>query len=108
MGYVRTSRARNDEGSGPIEAAALPKKKIKRAEAQLCRAKGLERRPEDCQGKIERGGLRRVRPNERIDLGVSFPVTSLVAPMELSRWLQHGELKTWLESTVARAGELHV
>ena len=46
--------------------------------------------------------------NERIDQGVSFPVSSRVAPMELSRWLQHGELNTLLESTVARASELHV
>ena len=75
---------------------------------QICRAKGLSVLSSGCEDKLEPGTLRRIRPEERINQGVSFAATARIAPMELSRWLQHDELKTWLEGTVARAGPLHV
>ena len=82
--------------------------KVRMIVAQLCRAKGLMETHEACAAKLETGVVRRIRPEERINQGVTFTPTSCIAPMELSRWLQHGELKTWLESTVARAGPLHL
>lgn len=82
--------------------------KTRQVVAQLCRAKGLDVHPEKCHEKLEPGIVRRIRPEERINQGSRFPVTSRITPMELARWLQHGELKTWLEEIVLRARNLHI
>lgn len=82
--------------------------KLRQVMGKVCRAKGLSVSPQDCESQLEAGTIRRVRPEERINHGVTFAATSRIAPMKLTRWLQHGELKTWLEAAVARAGSVHV
>lgn len=41
-----------------------------------------------------------------LNQGVTFNPTSRIAPRELARWLQHGELKTWLEGLASKAGSI--